>query len=1179
MKRLLIKAVLGLVLTVTAIVLMAAAFLHAWVVPRIDNWRPHIESYLTEKIGHGVRIGRITAQSSGLLPSFELQNVQVLDAQQSPALQLGQVQVSVSPLSLLTFEMDRLTIDAPTVQIARDANGHISIAGFKLNSEGGSGQSLDWLFSQKEIVIRGGTLNWTDAAPHVWGQADAWPAATWRNVALSLKNGLRSHRIQIQATPPAELGQTWQLTGQFSQPLMDTRAGHWQAWTGKVDASIDLIPELAKGLHARLDWPLQTISVEAEQFTLNRLPALAKLAGRALPAEAIMASAPTTQLEQMKLQISRLSSPQLQVRLQTDVTSGNATGKIDATWQKEGNQLNAMASMGRIDLATLQRYLPERVGNQHLLAWQNIVSKGQLRDTRLSWKGTLDELPSELLTKLRVQGKVVDATLNLPQKLDAPPTAQRARSDVALNDVALTFDLQNTYLAVKDIKATLRGMTMRGAALIEDVRAPIIQAQATLGGELADALAIVHTEPLKTLTKDVFASTQASGKFDSTLQLTLPLTTLAKSKVTGHIQLLDNSFAFSPATPPLSHIRGKIDLTDAGFQLSNLQANTLGGSLKLSGNAQKIMGSGTFSAEGLAAWSGMPLRQQLLPYLHGAAPYQFSLEPRLGGQGLVIDSSLVGMQLDLPAPLHKPAASPRPLHIQQVKTNAQQDHLIVSLDQVIAAHFVRAISHEANRPSTVQQGSIMLRQASDSHPPFTVSDLVMPDQGVSASLQLESLNLSAWSPLLNTLDRMHQSSPSADLTNAANPASATSTVVASYMPRQITAQIGTLQFAQRDFAQVVVGASKVGQVWRINANANDFNGYGEYRPPSTDQMGQVYLRLSKLVVPDANSKSQIERLLQAAPERIPSIDLVVDEFEVTGKKIGRIEMLAINQPSPGYLGAGTAQEWRVQNLNITNPDATLKATGVWLPSREITPGDGHADEMVRAGSNKRRVDLQFQLDVADSGMLLERLALPGTLKEGKGSIQGRVAWVGSPWAINIPTLSGQLKLDMSKGQFLKIEPGRAGRFFNVLSLQALPRLLTLDFRDVFSDGFAFDSLSGDAQFNQGVLRLNHLQMKSVLALVSIDGSVDLVKETQNLHVLVLPDINAGGVSLLATIINPIVGVATYLTQLVLRRPIVAAATKEYTIQGSWQEPKITQKQASAPAPTKAPPTQAPATTP
>jgi uncharacterized protein YhdP len=43
---------------------------------------------------------------------------------------------------------------------------------------------------------------------------------------------------------------------------------------------------------------------------------------------------------------------------------------------------------------------------------------------------------------------------------------------------------------------------------------------------------------------------------------------------------------------------------------------------------------------------------------------------------------------------------------------------------------------------------------------------------------------------------------------------------------------------------------------------------------------------------------------------------------------------------------------------------------------------------------------------------------------------------------------------------------------------------------------------------------------------------------------------------LATLINPVVGAVTYFTQLILRRPAVAAATKEFNIEGSWRDPKV-----------------------
>ncbi len=144
----------------------------------------------------------------------------------------------------------------------------------------------------------------------------------------------------------------------------------------------------------------------------------------------------------------------------------------------------------------------------------------------------------------------------------------------------------------------------------------------------------------------------------------------------------------------------------------------------------------------------------------------------------------------------------------------------------------------------------------------------------------------------------------------------------------------------------------------------------------------------------------------------------------------------------------------------------------------------------------------------------------------------------------------------SQGQFLKADPGIA-KLLGVLSLQALPRRLTLDFRDVFSQGFAFDFVRGDATINQGVASTNNLQMKGVNAAVLMDGSADIARETQELRVVVVPEINAGTAALVATAINPAIGLGTFLAQMVLSRPLIAAATQEFQIDGTWTDPKIT----------------------
>jgi uncharacterized protein YhdP len=128
----------------------------------------------------------------------------------------------------------------------------------------------------------------------------------------------------------------------------------------------------------------------------------------------------------------------------------------------------------------------------------------------------------------------------------------------------------------------------------------------------------------------------------------------------------------------------------------------------------------------------------------------------------------------------------------------------------------------------------------------------------------------------------------------------------------------------------------------------------------------------------------------------------------------------------------------------------------------------------------------------------------------------------------------------------------------VLSLQSLPRRLTLDFRDVFSQGFAFDNVTGNAAIENGVATTDNFKMRGVNAAVLMDGKVDIDKETQDLRVVVIPEINAGAASVVYGLaINPVIGVGTFLAQLLLRAPLAQAFTFEYTITGPWSDPNVT----------------------
>jgi len=197
----------------------------------------------------------------------------------------------------------------------------------------------------------------------------------------------------------------------------------------------------------------------------------------------------------------------------------------------------------------------------------------------------------------------------------------------------------------------------------------------------------------------------------------------------------------------------------------------------------------------------------------------------------------------------------------------------------------------------------------------------------------------------------------------------------------------------------------------------------------------------------------------------------------------------------------------------------------------------------------------LHIEAQDLGKLLARLGYPEMVKRGTAKLDGQLSWAGSPHELDLASLGGTLTLEAKSGQFLKVEPG-AGKLLGLLSLQSLPRRLTLDFRDIFSEGFAFDSISGIAHIDHGVARTDDFKLEGPAAKVRMQGETDLARETQNLKVKVAPQLGEGVSVAGAFLGGPVVGLATLVVQKLLKDPIDQIAAYEYSITGTWDNPNV-----------------------
>jgi uncharacterized protein (TIGR02099 family) len=809
--------------------------------------------------------------------------------------------------------------------------------------------------------------------------------------------------------------------------------------------------------------------------------------------------------------------------------------------------LDLQGTFARAEGTKVHRYLPLFITQEARHYVRDAVLQGKASNGSFKVKGDIYDMPFADPAKgeFRIAAKITDAILDyVPKSLLAPDGLPWP----ALTQINGELVFDRVSMAVKGATARVAGASnlqlSRTDALIADLtqqQTVVIQADAR--GSAADVLGVINSSPLREISSQALSRSTITGNADVKLRLQLPLGDLQRSRVLGSITLADNDFQFSPDAPLLLQTRGVIAFSEKGFTLRDTSARGFGGEFKLEGGSRSssspaeasvaLRAQGIATAEGLRQARELGYLSRLAEQASGSAAYVATLNIRRGIPEISVSSNLQGLALNLPQPLRKTAETVLPVRYENALVRESiadgrtlQDQVVLELGSLGSVNYLRDVSGATPR---VIRGRIGVGLS----PGESIAGNDNP--GVVANINFAQLDLDAWEKLLNQIT-------SADVTKGTTPPiSATSTdPVDGYLPSAMSVRARELTVQGRVLNNVVVGGSRENLTWRANLDARELNGYLEYRQPSATNSGRVFARLARLSLA-ASTASELEIALDEQPSSIPALDIVVEDFELRGKRLGRIEVEALNRD------AGGVREWRLSKLNMSLPEAQFSATGNWA----LIGSTG-----LRAGRvERRRTALNFKLDITDSGELLKRFGQDKTIARGKGRMEGQIAWLGAPWALDYGTLGGGFNVNIEAGQFLKADPGLA-KLLGVLSLQSLPRRLSLDFRDVFSEGFQFDFIRGDVKIEQGVAITNNLQMKGVNAAVLMEGSANIAKETQDLKVVVVPEINAGTASLVATVINPAIGLGTFLAQLILRRPFIEAATQEFHIDGSWAEPQI-----------------------
>jgi len=809
---------------------------------------------------------------------------------------------------------------------------------------------------------------------------------------------------------------------------------------------------------------------------------------------------------------------------------------VDVT--ASGTYRTAASGPGSIDLAgrvvranaeAAHRYIPTAVGTGTYAWLRHALVKGRLADAPFKLKGDLARFPftNPADGDFRFGGRVTGATLDFfpgePGGAGKPPVPGSVWPVLTDIDADLAFERASMTVTAQRGRAYGARIEQATARIAHLGRDAALDVKGRVSGPLADLLRYANASPVKGWIGGITDGAEAQGNAQLDLGLLIPLAQDGDAKVTGAIAFQNNSLTLA-GLPPFTRTSGTLNFTERSVRIDNLSTNLLGGAARIDAST-RADGALVFSAAGAvtpAALRGLvpvaPM-QRLLDKSSGSTRYQASVVVKDGTE-LRIDSDLVGLAVDGIAPLRKSSAESLPTRIERISRATGED-VQVQVGRALGLRIERRPTN-ANGDLRVTRGVVAVNEPAN-----------LPERGLLVIATLPRVDVDAWSSLLAP------ETPPAGARPAPDGDDLTIDLVA-LRTEELVVQGHTVR-------NLTLGATRQEDGgYAANVVSDGATGFIGWRPAADPQaLGQITARLSRLVI-TARKEQEVVAALRAPLKQIPSLEVSVEQFELSDMKLGRLDLVAQNT------GSGAGGTWRLRRLDITNPDMKLASTGEW--------------GLAPAGGN-RLMQLKFAIDAVDGGAALGRLGFPGALSRGSGRIEGDVKWMGSPLDIDYPTLAGRVNLAIDGGRFLKVDPGSAARLLTLLSLQSIGRNLAADGGSQFAEGFAFTSIRADATIDRGILKTDNFRMSGATAAVLMSGTLDLRNETQQLSVVVLPEIDASSAALAVGVVNPVLGLGTFLAQLVLKDPLSRAFALQFDVTGSWTDPKITRQSRITPSQT------------
>lgn len=753
------------------------------------------------------------------------------------------------------------------------------------------------------------------------------------------------------------------------------------------------------------------------------------------------------------------------------------------------------------DVSKARVYVPFMPQRPRMSQWfQEGLVSGQVTGGRARLIGPMDKWPFDNDEgQLLIEGNIRDAVVIYQPKW---PAAQVIDADIKVENMSLSSERSHIINAGNEI--------INAKLEIADFRNPHLTISGVANGTLESLRQLSIQSPIAEMFGGNLERITVSGGAAMALDMNVPIRDWESFSFRAALQAKNGSFQIQGFDAPLRELNGTVIIEREDIDSEFVTGVFLGRpvSIELSQAPESMPkyrviaeAKGSATAQALVDELGMPLSDRVTGATDFSARLLF---PRGGAEDpapftIEIETDLAGFAVDMPQPLNKPLYET--IDLSAVVTMPKDSDIVSSTG---TAGDVLAWQVDFSK----QQDRWDLDRGIVTFGGADVATETPATRGLHFRGSTEYVHVQSW---FDTAREAHSKTGFVDRI------------------RSIDMTVGSLHMLGQHLVDHRVKLDRSARDWLIQVEGKDIIG-SAFVPYDLNSDRAIVVEAERLVLPGDTLDMSVSSA-RIDPRDLPSISITSKETAFGSRFFGAVEANFVR----------TADGLESERIFAQDKTFEIVGNGKWIIDEADPAGHRSYITATLTSTNvektMQRLDYQPGIIGNDLSMLLD------------------LSWSGGPREDMLAWLDGEVKLRIGTGQLEEVKPG-AGRVFGLLSIAALPRRLSLDFRDVFSKGFGFDKIQGTFTLVDGDTFTCDLSLESPAADIGIVGRAGLVARDYEQTAVVSASFGNALPVAGALVAGPQVAAALLIFSQIFKKPLQEVSQVYYGIGGSWDEPII-----------------------